>query len=208
MTLSDAISRHTLLVLVDEATEAPVYRADQAMNCQGGDVLRPLLGRLFIPPSTEVIRRDVFDEIGTYDESELHRISEDWEFSLRVAERYPVGYVDRPLVKGRRHAGKKTTTMDLDHALRSRRAIIEKTVRRNPDRLADLRAPALANLHTKIGRKWLDREERGRAGPFVCSLRPSNTARPTGAPGSTASPQCCPDRSCVFWDDCERRIGR
>lgn len=159
----DLMWSYTNWVLVDEDSEEPVYYAHQVMECQGGDVLRPLLGRLFIPPSTEVIRREVFDEVGLYDESELHRISEDWEFSLRVAERYPVGYVEEPLMKRRRHAGKKTSTMDLEHALRSRRAIIEKTVHRNPDRLKDLLPSALANLYTKMGRKWMNREERGRA---------------------------------------------
>lgn len=154
---------YTDWVHVDAETGGPMYHGSQVMNYRGGNVLRPLLVRLFIPPSTEVIRRDVFEEVGTYDESELHRISEDWEFSLRVAERYPVGYVDRPLAKRRHHPEKKTTTMDLEHALKSRHSIIEKTVRRNPDRLADVYDSALANLYTRIGSKWLNREERARA---------------------------------------------
>ena len=154
---------YTDWIHVDAETGAPMYHGSQVMSYRGGDVLRPLLVRLFIPPSTEVIRRDVFEEVGTYDESELHRISEDWEFSLQVAERYPVGYVDQPLVKRRHHSGKKTTTMDLEHAFESRRSIIEKTVRRNPDRLADIHDSALANLCTRIGSKWLNREERARA---------------------------------------------
>lgn len=154
---------YTDWIHVDAETGDTLYQGSQVMDYRGGDVLRPLLVRLFIPPSTEVIRRDVFEEVGTYDESELHRISEDWEFTLRVAERYPVGYVDRPLAKRRHHPDKKTATMDLDHAFKSRRAIIEKTVRRNPDRLASVHDSALANLHTRIGSKWLNREERGRA---------------------------------------------
>lgn len=159
----DLLWNYTDWLHVDGTTGETIYRASQVVDHPSGDVLRPLIGRLFIPPSTEVIRRDVFEEVGLYDESRLHRISEDWEFTLRVAERYPVGYVNEPLVKRPRHPGKKTSTMDLEHALQSRRAIIEKAIQRNPDRLADLRDPALANLYTKIGRKWLDREERATA---------------------------------------------
>ena len=162
----------------DAQTGETLYRADQVMPQPDGDVLRPLVGRLFIPPSTELIRRDVFDAVGLYDESRLHRISEDWELSLRIAERYPVGYIAEPLVVRRRHAGKKTSTMNLDHALESRRAIIEKAIRRNPDRLADRRDAALANLYTKIGRKWLNREERRRARAlFVRALQHAPTDR-------------------------------
>lgn len=159
----DLMWSYTNWLQVDQETGETIHRSDQIMENQGGDVLRPLIGRLFIPPSTQVFRRDVFEDVGTYDESDLHLTSEDWEFSLRVAEKYPIGYLDQPLVRRLRHGGKKTTTMDLDDALHDRQAIITKAVRRNPDRLTDLYNPAMANLYTKMGRKALDREERFRA---------------------------------------------
>ena len=128
-----------------------------------GYVLRDLLGRLFIPPSSEVIRRDVFDEVGYYDESDLHLTGEDWEFTLRVAEKYPVDYVNLPLIEWRRHENNKTKSMDLNRALKSHCAIIEKTVHRNPQKVGDLRNWALADRYTSFGRMWLNQEERGHA---------------------------------------------
>lgn len=138
-------------------------RGSQTEVHPDGDVLCALLGRLFIPPSSEVIRRDVFDEVGYYDESDLHLTGEDWEFTLRVAARYPVGYVGHPLVEWRRHKRNKTKNMDLDSALKSHCAIIEKTFRRNPGLPDRIYKEALADRYTSFGRMWLNREERSRA---------------------------------------------
>jgi glycosyltransferase involved in cell wall biosynthesis len=154
---------YTDWLLVDARTRQVVYRAGQRSQHPDGDVLRSLVGPLFIPPSTVIVAREVFEEVGVYDESALHRISEDWEFTLRVAARYPVGYVDEPLTRRPRHAEGKTSTMDLEHALESRLAIVEKAVRRSPGRLAEVRDAALANQYTNLGRKHLERDERRRA---------------------------------------------
>ena len=151
---------YTDSLLVDERKEQPVYRKSQLVGRPEGDVLERLIHGNFMPPSTVVVAREVLEEMGGFDESHLHRISEGWELWTRIAARYPVGYVHRPLVKTRQHACRKTGTMDLEHAYRSRKAIIEKAVRRDPDRLGGRRRSALASLCLNIGRRHLDREER------------------------------------------------
>jgi glycosyltransferase involved in cell wall biosynthesis len=47
------------------------------------------------PGSTLICRRDVFARIGVFDEA-LHRL-EDWDWLLRYAEHYPLGFLAEPL---------------------------------------------------------------------------------------------------------------
>lgn len=149
--------------LVDHETEEILFRKCQTRRRYGGDILRKLLRGNFVTPSTTLIERRVFDEVGTFDESSLHRISEDWDLWLRIAARYPIKYIDEPLVEMRQHTGRKTQTMDLDAALESRLAIINKAVERTPERLGDLHDVARADLYVRIGRKWMSRGNRPRA---------------------------------------------
>ena len=75
----------------------------------GRIVMRPLYGAIlsFQPVfhSTIVMSRDLFDEVGGYDEAFARVGSEDFEFTLRCMAHAPVGVVDEPLVGIRRHAG-------------------------------------------------------------------------------------------------------
>jgi glycosyltransferase involved in cell wall biosynthesis len=149
--------------LVDHETGEVLFRKSQTRPRYGGDILRKLLRGNFVTPSTVLVERSVFDDVGTFDESSLHRISEDWDLWLRIAARHPIRYIEEPLVEMRQHTGRKTQTMDLDAALESRLAIIDKAVARNPERLDDLHEPARADLYVRIGRKWMSRGNRSRA---------------------------------------------
>jgi glycosyltransferase involved in cell wall biosynthesis len=55
----------------------------------------------FIAPQATMIRRSVFDEVGGFDESLA--ICEDWDLLFRIACRFPIGFIDTPLLKLRRH---------------------------------------------------------------------------------------------------------
>jgi glycosyltransferase involved in cell wall biosynthesis len=65
-----------------------------------------LYWRLLTPPSSVVVRRKVFEEIGSFDESLL--TSEDLDMWRRVARIYPFGIVRESLVKIRVHDGNKS----------------------------------------------------------------------------------------------------
>lgn len=147
----------------DAESRRPLHTSDQFYGLPEGDVLRVLLLGNFMAVPSVVLRRDVFDAVGYFDESPERRISEDWDFWLRVAARYPVRCVREPLTWVRLHSTQKTRTMDLDRALRLRCSFIEAAVRRDPDRLQDIRRRALAGIHFNIARKWLDREARTQA---------------------------------------------
>lgn len=62
----------------------------------GGYIYRRCLPLCALSPSAVLIRREVFAEIGLFDES--LPACEDYDLWLRVCARYPVRYLDEPLV--------------------------------------------------------------------------------------------------------------
>jgi glycosyltransferase involved in cell wall biosynthesis len=147
----DLFSRHPDLawvysdvIVFDEESGQEVFKASDVIKLYAGDILRPLLLSNFIASPTPVIRRDVFGTVGYFDESPDLQGSEDWNLWLRIAAKYQVRFVERPLAKYRRRATSKTGTMPLQDAFRSRWTIIENAVARDPERLSDLREQALA----------------------------------------------------------------
>lgn len=60
-----------------------------------------LLARFFIATPAAMIRRDVFSSVGNFDESLL--FGQTLEFFARVLARYPLAFVERPLVYQRIH---------------------------------------------------------------------------------------------------------
>jgi glycosyltransferase involved in cell wall biosynthesis len=62
----------------------------------GGDIFERCLPLCVISPSAASIRRDVFDDVGLFDES--LKACEDYDLWLRICAREPVSLVDEPLV--------------------------------------------------------------------------------------------------------------
>jgi glycosyltransferase involved in cell wall biosynthesis len=62
----------------------------------GGWIYRNCLELCVISPSAALVRRDVFAEIGAFDES--LPVCEDYDMWLRLCSQEPVAYVDEPLV--------------------------------------------------------------------------------------------------------------
>lgn len=68
-----------------------------------GDIYSWLLRRNTIGAPTMFIKKECFDAIGGFDES-LNCL-EDWEFSVRFAKEYRIGYIDEPLIVVHSSAG-------------------------------------------------------------------------------------------------------
>lgn len=68
-----------------------------------GDILRYLLLRNSIGTPTMLMRKHCFEEVGGFNTS-LHCL-EDWEFAIRFAESFYIGYVDEVLVNAFYSAG-------------------------------------------------------------------------------------------------------
>ncbi len=61
------------------------------LSIKEGDIFHELLKGNFIPSIALLIRKDVFNDVGLFDES-LHL--EDFDMWLRIANRYKIGYVE------------------------------------------------------------------------------------------------------------------
>jgi len=70
------------------------------------DPAEELFIRDYMPNSTIVCRRSCFDKIGLIDTS--IRLGEDEELKIRLADRFPVGHLGRPLAAWRQHPGNKS----------------------------------------------------------------------------------------------------
>mgnify|MGYP001203296521 CR=1 FL=1 len=62
----------------------------------GGHIFEKCLDMCRISPSSVLIKRDVFDDIGTFDES--LRVCEDYNLWLRITSKYSVFFLDVPLI--------------------------------------------------------------------------------------------------------------
>lgn len=63
---------------------------------QGGSIFQHCLPLCVISPSSVMIHKDVFDQVGLFDES--LPACEDYDLWLRICARYPVGFVTKPQI--------------------------------------------------------------------------------------------------------------
>ncbi len=85
-----------------------------------GDLLRALLIRdVTGPTSCHLLRREVFDAVGVFDEALPAR--QDWDMWIQVASGYRIGCVPEPLVELGEHSGERVGRKDLNELLGHRR---------------------------------------------------------------------------------------
>ena len=96
--------------------------------------------------STPLVRRRLFDEVGSFDEG--FRYAEDWEMWIRITARYKFAVVKEPLVAYRQHANNKHK--NYQSLLPTLCRIIEKSFEDVPAAQQHLKGRALgrAYLHT------------------------------------------------------------
>lgn len=111
-----------------------------------GNILESLFLDMVVAPSTTLIRRTVFDEVGFFDETPLMRNREDWDMFLRIAARYPIGLINQPLVWYRVHPQSSIAAEHLATTFAGTMLLIEQAVAREPKRLTPLRTTAIARL--------------------------------------------------------------
>lgn len=87
-----------MLVKTDARLETAVEARipDRTITPLEGDILPSLTRESYISTQMLVVRRDVFDAVGGFDEDLTALV--DWELMLRVAQRGPVAFVDADLV--------------------------------------------------------------------------------------------------------------
>jgi glycosyltransferase involved in cell wall biosynthesis len=86
-------------VLVPDGARRPRFRTPLLQ----GDLFATLFWRNFIAASTVVVRRECLDTVGLFDET-LDQAT-DYDLWLRIARKYPIAVLNRPLCRWRRHEG-------------------------------------------------------------------------------------------------------
>lgn len=139
----------------DARTRLTVCRIGERICLQEGDILRSLLLRSFIPSATPVVKKVALVEAGMFDEASARRIGEDWSLWLRIAERHKATLIDEPLAMIRIHANNTSRMADPLEAYRSKRAILEQAMARNPRAADGVRLRARANIAVSAGLGYL-----------------------------------------------------
>jgi glycosyltransferase involved in cell wall biosynthesis len=127
-----------------------------------GWILGRLLRRIVVQTSTVLLRREVVDRIGGYDEALAY--ADEYEFFLRVARGWRVAFLDRDLVRYRLHEGNisRDPLLRLRENLRVyRRWAGDDTLPGPVRRIARRRA---ARYELNVGRELMRRGDPGAAG--------------------------------------------
>ncbi|WP_119718324.1 glycosyltransferase family 2 protein [Cognatilysobacter tabacisoli] len=118
---------------------------------EDGWILRWVLHNPSLVPASVMMRREVFDDVGGFDES--LRTAEDIDYHLRIARRWPIGVVAEPLVRAMRgHEGLSATSSTYDDYV----AVMERAVRDAAGAVDDAeRHHALASAYIRNARGML-----------------------------------------------------
>ncbi len=124
------------------------FGALDSIVCPAGGEISAFLSRNCCP-ATHILRRDIFERCGGYDET-MRSGFEDWDFFLSMLETAPeswIGIVDKPLIEYRT-APASSNIKSMDKRLELMRFMIEKHVGSYHDHIADalLGIEAISNL--------------------------------------------------------------
>ncbi|MGA7237276.1 MAG: glycosyltransferase [Bryobacteraceae bacterium] len=150
----------------NSATGREICRVGERIRLHRGEVLRDLLLRCFIPSATPVVRRTALLDAGLFDERWERRLGEDWHLWLRLAEHNEIALIDEPLARIRSHEENTSRRADPLEAYRSKRAILQDALARNPA-VADVARRALASISASAGLRFLRRRQLASAGQML-----------------------------------------
>jgi glycosyltransferase involved in cell wall biosynthesis len=93
--------------------------------------------------SSVMVRREVFDAVGGFDER--LKVGEDWDFCYRTARKYKVGFVREPLVNYRIHsAAAHNNVREMERGMS---LFYEKAFAEGDEHVLSLRRRAMGNFH-------------------------------------------------------------
>lgn len=111
-----------LAVFGDTLEEYPNKARLEGKHCD--EVGEKLFENNFIACSSTLIHKSVFDELGLFNENRDCIFAEDWEMWLRIAYKYPVGFLPKFLVLYRIHDNNNSVNrIDLNRFVRNRYVI-------------------------------------------------------------------------------------
>lgn len=134
-------------IAFDSSSKAILFRFKEMSRQYDGDILINLFQSCFIPMPSVIINKEVFSNIGYFNEDYNFRNREDWEMWIRIAEVYPVALIPEILVKYRVHQNSVTGSESLIERLNGNILVVKQAALRNPKKLGRYENKVLYNLH-------------------------------------------------------------
>jgi glycosyltransferase involved in cell wall biosynthesis len=135
----------------DGNTGLTLHYYHQTHQLSHGDVLKDLIFDDFIPFSTSLISRSLLLEVGGFFPSIK---GTDWDLNLRIASRTSIGLVSEALARIRVHPNRVTSIVSQEDSFNAKKAIVERAIVRDPEKLLPLREKALARVFLKSGQEF------------------------------------------------------
>ena len=135
------------MYLFDSETSA-IIGEHPISRCHEGHVLRQLYLDQFVPSPTPLIRREVFDRVGLFDETMIG--PDDWDMWLRIAANYDFAFVAEPLAMYRIHASWGASKSPELYE-REMLAFFERAAQKYPDELGNVRRLRLCTFEEHLG---------------------------------------------------------
>jgi glycosyltransferase involved in cell wall biosynthesis len=133
----------TWLELIDAQGTVISFRGKLA---EGRIYKKLVLENIIEAPSSVLVRREVFQDIGLFDESLLS--CEDWDMWLRISKKYLVFPVKEYLVQYREH--QNTMSADFDTMLSSAKLVLDKVFQETPAEICPKRAYASLYINRSV----------------------------------------------------------
>ncbi len=102
-------------VYFDHETGRKLYKHSNRYRLHSGNIASKLICGDFIPSPTPLIKKHVFDIVGTFEESS--RLGEDWLMWLKIASKFPVEFIREPLARYRVHTGSVSKKENIEKIL-------------------------------------------------------------------------------------------
>jgi glycosyltransferase involved in cell wall biosynthesis len=132
----DSLKKAGLLI---SHTDETWFRAGKVVNKKkhhkkyGGSVYSQSVDMCFIGPSTSVVHKSVFEDVGLFD-TDL-KVCEDYDLWLRITAKYPVDFIDQELIV--KHGGHEDQLSTAFHSMDYYRLIALKKQFKNSSLNAD-----------------------------------------------------------------------
>ena len=139
-------------IAFDNSTNEILFRFNNKSKQYEGDILIKLFQSCFIPMPTVIVKKEVFSEIGYFNEDHQFRNREDWEMWIRSAQKYPIALIPDILAKYRVHQKSVTGTESLIERMNGNILVIEQAASREPKRLGKYKNIVLSKLYFSSGR--------------------------------------------------------
>lgn len=136
---------HTDAVVIDEEDRLVRHKPRSPKNLEGW-ICKRLVRKNFIYNPTVMIRRECLEAVGGFDEDLFPPA--DWDMWLRLAERFPAGYIHRPLSKYR--AGSNWCFKNVERTRREERLVLDRFFERNPGLRGRVRRAAYIRQHISM----------------------------------------------------------